>query len=164
MSYPFLQGTDNDYYLRRTWRKGSSAVGAIFVEASNSGDLSDFNTVIYGHNMTDGSMFGVLAKYEDDVFRKGHSRLLLQTEGGVEEYAVAAVLKTDAAQLPFNRTVFASDADYLSFAAELGVSVTSADERLLTLVTCAYDWDGARTVVVARRVVPSDLHRYSLCD
>lgn len=65
VSYPFLQGTDNDYYLRRTWRKGSSAVGAIFVEASNSGDLTDFNTVIYGHNMNNGSMFGTLKKYKD---------------------------------------------------------------------------------------------------
>ena len=164
VDYPVLQSSaaQPEYYLRRNYRGEWRMAGSLFFQYDCT--LQSKNTVIYGHNMTDGSMFGVLAKYEDDVFRKGHSRLLLQTEGGVEEYAVAAVLKTDAAQLPFNRTGFASDADYLSFAAELGVSVTSADERLLTLVTCAYDWDGARTVVVARRVVPSDLHRYSLCD
>ena len=61
-------------------------------------------------------------------------------------------MTTDTMQLAFNRTQFAGDEDFLSYAgsvlAETGYTAQAGD-RLLTLVTCAYDWDGARTVVVA---------------
>lgn len=152
VDYPVLQSSaaQPEYYLRRNYKGEWRMAGSLFFQYDCTPQSR--NTIIYGHNMTDGSMFGVLAQYEDAVFRSEHSRILLQTENGVEEYTVTAVLKTDAARLPFNRAVFANEADYLSFAAELGVPVESADEHLLTLVTCAYDWDGARTVVVAKQL------------
>ena len=68
-----------------------------------------------------------------------------------------AVLKTDIQKLSFNRTVFADDEDFLSFQKELLAQplyhdpafIPGAGHRLLTLVTCSYEWDNARTVVVA---------------
>ena len=63
ISYPLLQGEDNQYYLKHTWKKWSSAVGAIFLECQNSPDLSDFNTIVYGHRMNNGSMFAPLKNY-----------------------------------------------------------------------------------------------------
>ena len=68
-----------------------------------------------------------------------------------------AVLKTDISKLSFNRTVFADDGDFLSFQKELLAQplyhapafIPGAGHRLLTLVTCSYEWDNARTVVVA---------------
>ncbi|MBD5102375.1 MAG: class B sortase, partial [Subdoligranulum sp.] len=75
---------------------------------------------------------------------------------GVHQYTVAAVLETDIEQVPFNRTVFAGDADFLSFTQSLrsaslvdtDVPIT-ADSRLLILVTCSYSWEDARYVIVA---------------
>ena len=61
-------------------------------------------------------------------------------------------MTTDTTKLPFNRTQFAGDEDFLSFAGSMLAGteiVPRKQDHLLTLVTCAYDWDGARTVVVA---------------
>lgn len=63
ISYPLVQGEDNQYYLNHTWKKWSSVVGAIFLECGNSRDLSNFNTIVYGHRMNDGSMFASLKNY-----------------------------------------------------------------------------------------------------
>jgi len=72
---------------------------------------------------------------------------------------VAAVLKTDISKLPFNRIGFADDGDFLSFQEELFAqslykpeTIPGEDSRLLTLVTCSYEWESARTVVVAAEV------------
>ena len=58
VSYPIVQGSDNSYYLNHTWKKTRNSVGAIFMECRNSRDLSDFNTIVYGHRMNNRSMFG----------------------------------------------------------------------------------------------------------
>ena len=113
--------------------------------------------MVYAHNMSDGTMFAVLQKMADEAFRTEHSKILLQTSDGLWEYRIAAVLKTDITKLSFNRTEFADDADFLSFQRELLAQplyhdpafIPGADHRLLTLVTCSYEWDNARTVVVA---------------
>ena len=104
-------------------------------------------------------MFAVLQKMTDEAFRTGHSKILLQTSDGLREYRIAVVLKTDIQKLPFNRTEFADDADFLSFQKELFAqslckteTIPGADCRLLTLVTCSYEWESARTVVVAAEV------------
>ena len=104
-------------------------------------------------------MFAVLQKMADEAFRKEHPQILLQTSDGLQEYRIAAVLKTDIQKLPFNRTEFADDADFLSFQEELFAqslykpeTILGADRRLLTLVTCSYEWESARTVVVAAEV------------
>ena len=81
----------------------------------------------------------------------------LQKENELQEYTIVAVLKTDIQKLSFNRTVFADDEDFLSFQKELLAQplyhdpafIPGAGHRLLTLVTCSYEWDNARTVVVA---------------
>ena len=69
--------------------------------------------------------------------------------------SIAAVLKTDITKLSFNRTEFADDEDFLSFQKELFAqslckteTIPGADRRLLTLVTCSYEWESARTVVI----------------
>jgi sortase B len=60
ISYPVVQGTDNDYYLHRTFEGKDNFSGSIFVEYRNSGDFTDSNTIVYGHNMKNQSMFGKL--------------------------------------------------------------------------------------------------------
>ena len=60
ISYPVVHGEDNDFYLHRTFEKKDNFAGSIFVEYRNSGDFSDPNTIVYGHNMKNQSMFGKL--------------------------------------------------------------------------------------------------------
>ena len=64
ISYPIVQGKNNEYYLHHTYKKESVFAGSIFVDCKNTKDFSDQNTIVYGHNMKNGSMFGTLKKYK----------------------------------------------------------------------------------------------------
>lgn len=68
VDYPLLQSEDDDeYYLKHTWKKKSSKYGSIYTESTYNGkDFSDPVTLIYGHRMNDGSMFGKLQEIYSD--------------------------------------------------------------------------------------------------
>lgn len=71
INYPVAQGEDNDYYLHHTFENQENIAGCIFVDYQCSKDFTDSNTIIYGHNMRNESMFGKLKKFkEEDVFNK----------------------------------------------------------------------------------------------
>lgn len=65
ISYPILKGEDNDYYLHHTIEKKKNFSGSIFMETKNSSSFADSHTIIYGHNMRNGSMFGKLKRIRD---------------------------------------------------------------------------------------------------
>ena len=159
VDYPVLQSSadDPEHYLRRTYKGEHRTAGSIFFQWDCTPESK--NLVVYGHNMNDGTMFAVLQKMAKEAFRNEHSQILLQTSDGLREYHIAAVLKTDIQKLRFNRTEFADNADFLSFQEELFAqslykpeTIPGEDRRLLTLVTCSYEWESARTVVVAAEV------------
>ncbi len=90
ISYPMVQGDDNTFYLKRTWRLSSSVVGAIFLDAQCSSDFSDFNTIIYGHRMNNGSMFAGLAKYKNLSYYKSHPTVYITDDAGSRAYQIFA--------------------------------------------------------------------------
>ena len=152
VDYPVMQSSaqDPEKYLRRNYDMKWRMAGSLFFQYDCMPDSR--NLVVFGHNMNDGTMFAVLKKMADPKFRQEHPTAVLQTADGTHEYRILTALTTDTTQLPFNRTQFAGDEDFLSFAGSMlaGTGYTArAGDRLLTLVTCAYTWDGARTVVVA---------------
>lgn len=152
VDYPVMQSSaqDPEKYLRRNYDMKWRMAGSLFFQYDCTADSR--NLVVFGHNMNDGTMFAVLKKMADPKFRQEHPTAVLQTADGTHEYRILTALTTDTTQLPFNRTQFAGDEDFLSFAGSMlaGTGYTAqASDRLLTLVTCAYTWDGARTVVVA---------------
>ena len=66
ISYPIVQGKDNQTYLHQTYEKNYNFAGTIFVDYENGRDFNDCNTLVYGHNMKNGSMFGHLKKITED--------------------------------------------------------------------------------------------------
>jgi len=69
IDFPILMsGSDNGYYLTHDIYGEEIISASIFIEYYNSPDFTDFNTVVYGHNMNDGSMFGQLHRFEDPDF------------------------------------------------------------------------------------------------
>ena len=66
VSYPVVKGTDNNTYLHMTYEKNYNFAGTIFIDYENSADFNDCNTLIYGHNMKNGSMFGQLKEFSKD--------------------------------------------------------------------------------------------------
>ncbi len=72
VNYPVVQAADNDKYLHLTYEGNYNFAGTIFIDYENSSDFNDCNTLVYGHNMKNGSMFGQLKKFteNEEAFNK----------------------------------------------------------------------------------------------
>jgi len=161
INYPLMQGTDNDYYLKRTWDGKKNAIGSIFLEQQNSPDFTDFNTIVYGHNMKNGSMFAGIRKYQDAKYWEEHPYVYIRSDLGVYRYEIfssyLAKVETDTYALNFSkeesRFAFLNNA-ILDSVIETGVEPEPTD-RVLTLSTCSGKGYTTRWVVHARlKMIP----------
>lgn len=82
VNYPVTQTDNNDYYLDHLYDGTYNKTGCLFADYENQADFSDRNTIIYGHNMRDGSMFAVLNEYDSQEFYDAHKELYLVTPAG----------------------------------------------------------------------------------
>ena len=62
-----MQGEDNEHYLHYTYEGTKNSSGSIFMDYESNANMADMNTIIYGHNMKNGSMFGKLKKFNQDT-------------------------------------------------------------------------------------------------
>ncbi len=96
IDYPIAQRADDDaYYLNHTIEGTEGLPGSIYTEAINSKDFSDFNTVIYGHNMKNGTMFAGLHKYEDKEFLKENPYVYIYLPDKTLKYQIFAAVVFD---------------------------------------------------------------------
>ena len=92
ISYPVVRGEDNNKYLHTTFAGERNAAGTLFMDAGNDALFLDFNTLIYGHNMKNGSMFGQLRKYKKQDFYEKYPYFYIQTpDGRIATYKIFAV-------------------------------------------------------------------------
>jgi len=142
VSYPYVQCGDNTTYLRKAWDGSPATAGSIIMEPGCPADLTGFNTILYGHNMNDGSMFGVLDDYRDFAFWKDHQTVYLRNTDGVFRYRIYSVRMTslDDGAFVYGEPNDIDRQTILSGGMELseiytGVKVP-ANARILTLSTC----------------------------
>ena len=90
IDYPVLYSGDNEKYLRRDLYGEEHIAGSIFLEGLNRPDFTDYYTIIYGHNMNDGSMFGGLKKYKEKEFWEENQYFTLYTEDMAYRYQIFA--------------------------------------------------------------------------
>ena len=147
INYPVTQTDDNEYYLRHLYDGTYNKTGCLFADYENKKDFSDRNTIIYGHNMRDGSMFATLNEYNEQSYFDGHPQMYLVTPGGgyvVEIFTafVASPGESGSDTSPW-RLGFKDDGAYTTWLSEMAdrsvietdVTVTSSD-KVLTLSTC----------------------------
>ncbi|MBQ8537256.1 MAG: class B sortase [Clostridia bacterium] len=152
---------DNDYYLKRDFYKNRSNAGTLFLDVNHPLRAENQYLVIHGHNMKDGSMFGLLAHYEDRDYAAKHPTIYWSTLYREETYKVFAVLVvptdvTDPHFVPYLGTPkFSSIAHFNSFIDQVRKNakyITSEkvthEDALLTLSTCL---DDDRIVVLCKR-------------
>ncbi len=164
IDYPVAQGQDNEYYLTHLYDGTENKAGCLFLDYGNATDFSDRNTVIYGHNMRDGSMFAALLQYAGQDYYNAHPNMLLVTpEGGflVELFTAFEASPDEAggAASPWAMG-WAGEQDYAAWLADMrgrslfesGVSVSPGD-RVLTLSTCT--GSGSSRFVVMGRLIPA---------
>lgn len=151
--YPVVQGSDNDYYLTRLLDGTYNSNGSVFMDYRNSADLSDKNTFIYGHNMRNGAMFAALCNYSDPAYYAANPELVLITPQ--QSYCLQAFsgYVTTGSSLAYQMTyedeeAFASYLEWIrsqsSFHSEVPVT---PDDQIVTLSTCAYNYEEARFVL-----------------
>lgn len=154
INYPVVQCMNNETYLTKTFEANDNKLGAIFIDARNSGDMSDRNTIIYGHNMNNGSMFAKLLNYKDQAYWDANRYFYIYTPDGKEhkyEIYAAGVIADDAANYQLN---FASEAEFANYIAavkkssayDTGVQVPEG-AKTVTLSTCTNVRDDERYVV-----------------
>ena len=156
ISYPVMKGTDNEYYLHHTFEGNYNAAGSIFIEYTNSSDFQDCNTIIYGHNMRNGSMFGLLRKYFQSQDSLPGRYIWICTPEKNYRYEIFSSHVVDAAGEVY--TLFsAPDQQFQQYLdsmkaqslVDFGVDVTKED-KVITLSTCTGN-DATRFVVQAKR-------------
>lgn len=156
INYPVVQGSDNDYYLKHNFRKESNISGTVFVESANDID-NDKNIILYGHNMRNGTMFNNITNYKEESFFNEDNKISIIMNNTLYEYEVFSVYVKNVSEV--NLAIgFASEDEFINYAyneAEESLYKKdvdfSAEDNLITLVTCSYEFTDARTIVVARR-------------
>ena len=155
ISYPLLQGDDNSYYLNHTWKKWTNVVGSIFLECQNSPDLSDFNTVVYGHRMNNGSMFASLKYYKQQSYWAQHPKVYITDDNGAHCYEIFAAYEISTAGDTYKLS-FPTDQPkqaYIDYCLEKSVIDTGLTptvyDKILTLSTCTGNGHATRWVVQA---------------
>ena len=148
IDYPFVHYGDNDRYLRHDLDGNYALAGTLFMDCRCEPDFSSRNTILYGHHMKNGSMFGTLKAFADkDFFDKNtrgtiflpHERLQL------EFFAYLVVKSTE------QRVYGELDLEYVrQNARQYRDAGLTSDGRIVTLSTCAYEFDEARMVLLAR--------------
>ena len=154
------QADDNNYYLKRLLNGTHANCGTLFVDYRNSPDFSDEITLIYGHNMKNGTMFASLIDYRNPGYYEEHPVMYLFTPEKRYQLELIAGYTTDTNDILYEVPATVADRESVLSHAEKVSSfisgVTAAPEdRLVILSTCSYAYDDARYVVIGRLVEES---------
>ncbi|MDD3141938.1 MAG: class B sortase [Lachnospiraceae bacterium] len=162
INYPIVQSdVDDTYYLMRTVEKQEGYPGSIYTEKVNAKDFTDFNTIIYGHEMKDGSMFGELKNYRDSAYMNAHPEIIIYTPDSIRRYKVFAAVTFDDRHImqsfdfqskggieEYLNTIF-SIRDLNSLITEDASVNVNSDSSIITLSTCIASLPDNRLLVEA---------------
>lgn len=148
IDYPIMQGKTNTEYLNRNPLGEMSLSGSIFLDSASKSDFSDPYSIIYGHHMTQGKMFGALDAYHDNGYLKKHATGILKTRKG-KTYSLKIVSCISISGK--NQTVFDVQQNISDKRKELiRLSPGLAEnKKILALSTCQDTETDERTVVFA---------------
>lgn len=158
---PILQNTeDNTYYLTHSADKEKNEIGSVFTENYNRKDFEGPITVVYGPNSEDGSMFGGLRQYEDNLYMNEHKYIYIYTPEHIYKYCIFAAYLSDDVHLMLRFNSGATEGSrqaYLDSILDtrlMGAQIdrtapVDADSNILTLSTHDAAGDAYRYLVQA---------------
>ncbi len=147
INYPVVQAEDNEYYLSRNLKKETSSAGSIFMDYRNNLSMNSPHTILYGHRMKDGTMFGQLTQFLNEDFLKKHSHFQFETLTESYDLEIFSIYITTT-DFDYIKTSFEHGEEYAQFLQqikqksyyEMDVDVAEED-YILTLSTCDYTLD-----------------------
>jgi len=159
IDYPVLHGRDNMEYLNKNIYGEYSLGGSVFLDSANHADFSDFYSLLYGHHMDGGAMFGDVKKFEQESYFDAHRTGTLITPGkcySLEIFACICVSAYDTYMFtPGVPDQAAQQAllDYIrSNALHYRADGDGGVTRIIALSTCSSAVTDGRTMIVARMV------------
>ena len=146
IDYPILyDDTIDRYYLYHNYLGTYTLYGSIFMLGENASDFSDFNTVVYGHNMLDGKMFAQLHNFESQSFFDEHKDIVVYTPERKLTYRIFAAYRTDNLNIIVNND-FSTPALRESYIEKIYSheiksifdpdTIVTSEDRIITLSTC----------------------------
>ena len=157
VDYPVVQSEDNSTYLMRNPRGEYSLSGSIFMDYMNQKDFSDFNTIIYGHHMDGGAMFGDFDRYLDPSFADSHLYGNVFTNGKDYGLELFAFLELDA----YNTGLYVTPVQEVSrkeqYLQEIEDTALwyrqislSTEDRLVVMSTCTENITNGRHILIGK--------------
>ena len=153
LSYPYLQTQDNQYYLYHSWDGQKNAAGSVFLECKVSRDFSDFNTIVYGHNMKNGSIFGSLKQYRKQSHFEQNPSFYIADDTSIRRYDIFAALEAEVVGPTYRLKVSRDEMkqsvlDYSLSHSVIQTGITPTVEyQIVTLSTCTGNGYDTRWVV-----------------
>lgn len=158
IDYPIMQCSSNsNFYINKNFYKQYSASGSLYIP--NDIDMYDKITIVYGHHMKNGTMFGSLEKYLDKNYIKKHSILYINTLNNIKGYEVLGTFITNDNNKFYeyrgniNKDDFYKYKENIKSILKVGnIDDIEYDDNILELVTCWYNLEGSKLVVICREV------------
>lgn len=159
VNYPVVKYLDNDYYINHNFYKNKNSAGAIFLDYRNNIDVLDKNTIIYGHNRKDGSMFQSLFNLtEENWYLNNDPYVYLTMKDNLYVFKIFSVYKIDTEDY-YLTISFENDEKFKLFLDTIKKrSIIFFDEnvlpndKILTLSTCGDDLGKTRLVIHSKLI------------
>lgn len=156
IDYPVLHTNNNSYYLNHLYTGETNKSGSLFLDYRNTGLFTERNTVIYGHYMTNDTMFGSLKLYKEQDFYDEYPTMQLYTPDG--DYLIELICGTvEDGNYEFVQFEFVDEDAFIEYIdAQRGRSTFQSDvelspgDRIVSLCTCSYEWNNARYMIIGK--------------
>lgn len=150
INYPVVQSMDNEYYLHRLINGEYNSSGSIFMDYRNNPNLEDSNTIIYGHNMKNDLMFGTLQEYKSQEYYESHKEIYYFTPEKNYKIELFSGYTISVDSDIYNlSTINDEKKEELISKSDFKSDVNiNEDDKIITLSTCSYDYEGARYIVM----------------
>lgn len=154
ISYPVMQGEDNEYYLHHDFDGSRLEAGSVFLDCCCENRLMNPINVLYGHNMRNGSMFAQVTSYTTDSFFDAHRYGWLATPDTVYRIDFFSCAIADSSDSLYDGST--PSKEWIPLICEKSVvsrDMTFSDnDRFISLSTCSYEFENARTVLTGKLV------------
>jgi len=160
INFPIVQGIDNDFYLYHLPNRQRNSLGSIYMDYRNNSDFSSKITIIYGHDVSGGAMFGSLRNYRSqEFFEEHHSMFIFTPEQNYELLLFAGYILDSAFEIP--PMSFSGPDDFYAFISNIkNRSMFSSDravsygDNLVMLATCVAAGSRSDRLIIAGKMVP----------
>lgn len=145
VSYPLMQGKNDQYYLTHNWKREYSSNGSVYLECTAGRDLTNFHTIVYGHHMRNGTMFTCLENYDGENYWREHPSIYIVLDEVIYRYDIFSAREVSVSDIIYQFDIDKDhlEEEFLRYCTDQSVLDTGLtpglDDRILTLSTCTSD-------------------------